>query len=162
HTMRLPKLEYLATTTLGQSYAAQSNDELAVQALKEAIDQLESMRNEVAGRETERQLFFENKLASYHSLVDLFVKQGRPFDALLYAERAKGRVLLDVVRSGKSDLAKSLTANEKEQLHRLNRRISEVNDSIGKQPAETASLKSLYEQLDAARLDYRSFEDSLY
>ncbi len=162
HTMRLPKLEYLATTTLGQSYAAQNNNDLAIQTLKKATDQLESMRNGVAGLETERQLFLENKIASYHSLVDLFVKQGRLVDALLDAERAKGRVLLDVVRSGKSDLAKSLTANEKEQLQRLNRRISEINDSISKEPADAASLKSLYEQLDAARLDYRSFEDSLY
>jgi CHAT domain-containing protein len=162
HTMRLPKLEYLATTTLGQSYAAQGNSDLAIQTLKEAIDQLESMRNGVAGREIERQMFLENKIASYHSLVGLFVKQNRPVEALLYAERAKGRVLLDVVRSGKTDLAKALTANEKEQLQRLNRRISEVNDSINKQPAEFASLKSLYEQLDAARLDYRSFEDALY
>lgn len=50
----------------------------------------------------------------------------------------------------------------KEQLQRLNQRISEVNDSINKPPADAASLKSLYEQLDAARLDYRSFEDALY
>ena len=61
------------------------------------MDQLEAMRDQVAGREVASQLFLENKVDSYHTLVDLFVKQNEPLNALLYAERAKGRVLLDVL-----------------------------------------------------------------
>src|SRR5574341_411813 len=37
----LPKLTYLATTTLGQSYAAQKKFALATQTLKQAVEQLE-------------------------------------------------------------------------------------------------------------------------
>jgi CHAT domain-containing protein len=160
----LPKLTYLSTTTLGQSYAAQNKIEFATQTLTEAVDQADAMRYQVAGREVERQLFFENKVSSYNSLIDLLLKQGRVVDAFLYAERAKGRVLLDVLSGGKVDLAKALTTSEKKESERLNRRISEINDLISAKEANSnpAATTSLYTELDAARLDYRSFEDALY
>src|SRR6266545_1491439 len=79
----LPKLEYLATTTLGQVYSAQGKLELAKETLIRATHQLERLRQQVAGRETASQLYFENKLASYHSLVDILVRQDEPVEALL-------------------------------------------------------------------------------
>jgi CHAT domain-containing protein len=159
----LAKLTYLATTTLGQSYAAQRKLDLAIQTLKQAVEQLELTRDQVAGREVELQLFFENKIGAYHALVDVLIKQGKPLDALLYAERAKGRVLLDVLSNGKPDLAKVLTPAEKEETKRLNRRISEINNRIKtEETVNTSSLNSLYTQLVAARLEYQSFQDALY
>src|SRR5439155_8250791 len=159
----LPKLTYLATTTLGESLAAQKKSDLAIETLKDAVQQLEALREHVAGTELETQLFLENKVASYNALVDLLIGQGRPLDALLYAERAKGRVLLDVLRDGKPDFAKVLTRAEKAETQRLNRRISEINDMIKKQEiAGSSSLDSLYAQLDTARVEYRSFQDALY
>lgn len=158
----LPKLAYLATTTLGQSYAAQRKIELATDTLKQAVEQIEMMREQVAGSELESQLFLENKVASYHSLVDLFIKQDKPLDALLFAERAKGRVLLDVLSGGKADIAKALTPTEKGETLRLNRRISEINDRIRRSETDSTSLDSLYRQLDVGRLEYQSFQDALY
>ncbi|MDX6499598.1 MAG: hypothetical protein QOG23_2858 [Blastocatellia bacterium] len=159
----LPKLTYLATTSLGQSYAAQSRFELAIQTLKQAVQQIEVMRDDVAGREVESQIFLESKVASYHALVDLLVKQGKTVEALLYAERAKGRVLLDVLSNGKPDLLNALTPTEKLENQRLNRNITEINDRIKKQEtANSSSLNSLYAQLDAARLEYQSFQDAVY
>ena len=99
--MHLPKLTFLATATLGDVYAANNKTELAIKTLKDSIDQLETLRDRVAGREEGLQLFFENKLGPYHSLVTLLSAQGKNFEALLYAERAKGRVLLDAVSGGK-------------------------------------------------------------
>ena len=159
----LPKLTYLATTSLGQSYAAQSRFELAIQTLKQAVQQIEAMRDEVAGGEVESQIFLESKVASYHSLVDLLTKQGKTVEALLYAERAKGRVLLDVLRSGKPDLAKVLTLTEKQEIQRLNRKITGINDRTKKQEsANSSSLNSLYAELDGARLEYQSFQDAVF
>lgn len=159
----LPKLTYLTATTLGQSYAGQKKFDLATQTLKQAVDQLETMRDQVAGREVERQLFFENKVTAYHALVDLLVKQGKLLDAFLYAERAKGRVLLDVLSNGRPDLANVLTRGEIDETQRLNRRLSEINDCIRTQgTAKYPSLNSLYSQLDAARLEYQSFQNALY
>jgi CHAT domain-containing protein len=159
----LTKLAYLATTTLGQSYAAQKKIELATETLKQAVDQLEMIRDQVAGSELELQLFFENKVTAYDALVSVLLKQDRLVDALLYAERAKGRVLLDVLRKGKADLSKVLTPGEKEETRRLNRNIFEVNNRIKKEKtADPSSLNSLYAQLDTARLSYQSFQDALY
>jgi CHAT domain-containing protein len=159
----LPKLTYLATTSLGQSYAAQSRFELAIQTLKQAAQQIEAMRDEVAGREVESQIFLESKVASYQTLVELLVKQGKTVEALLYAERAKGRVLLDVLRNGKPDLAKVLTPTEQKETQRLNRKITEINDSIKKQETDNSPLlNSLYAELDGTRLEYQSFQDAVY
>jgi CHAT domain-containing protein len=159
----LPKLTYLATTTLGESLAAQKKSDLAIETLTQAVSQLEVLREQVAGSEMETQLFLENKVAAYDALVDLLIKQGKIADALVYAERAKGRVLLDVLKDGKPDLARALTPTEKAETQRLNRRISEVNDTIRKQEiTDSSSLNSIYAQLDAARVEYRSFQDALY
>jgi len=156
----LPKLEYLATTTLGQIYAAQGKVEPAKEQLVRATQQLETLREQVAGRETASQLYFENKLTSYHALVDILARQERPIEALLYAERAKARVLLDVVSGNKTDFSKSLTQAEKDQQLRLNRKISDLNERAKR--SVDAAAGPLYSQLDTARLEYQAFQDSIY
>jgi hypothetical protein len=128
---------------------------------EKSCGQLESMRDRVCGSEIEAEQFLENKTASYDSLVHVLLREGKTFDALTYAERAKGRVLLDVLRTAKPDSAKVLTAAERAEEQRLNRRISEVNETI-RQAANAASLNSLYTQLDTARLEFQLFQDSLY
>jgi len=159
----LPKLVYLATTTLGQSYGAQKKFDLAVKTLAQAVEQVEAMRDQVGGQELERQLFLETKVSSYNALIDVLVKQDKPLDALLYAERAKGRVLLDALRSGKADLTKAFTRAERENAQRLNRDISEINEQIRKaEMNRSASPDSLYSRLDAARLEYQSFQDAVF
>jgi CHAT domain-containing protein/uncharacterized protein HemY len=160
---RLSKLLYLATTTLGESYAAQKKVEIAIRTLTQAVEEGEAMRDQVAGREEERQVFFESKVTPYQALMDLLIQQGRSLDALLYAERAKGRVLLDVLSGGRAELTRALTPAERENVQRLNRNISNLNEQIRK--AETnnsASLESLYPRLDAARLEYQSFQDAAF
>jgi CHAT domain-containing protein len=156
----LPKLEYLSTTTLGQVYAAQGKLELAKQSLIRATEQLETLREQVAGRETASQLYFENKLTSYHALVDILAQQEKPIEALLYAERAKARVLLDVVSGNKTDFSKSLTLAERDQQLRINRKISDLNERAKR--SVDAAADPLYSQLDTARLEYQAFQDSIY
>ena len=105
--LRLPIISYLALTAKGKYYLAENHHDLAFQTLSQAIEQIEALRGQVAGQEQGRQMFFDNKVASYNLLVELFIKQNKPMDALLYAERAKGRVLLDVLRDGKEDFART-------------------------------------------------------
>ena len=163
---QLSMLLYLATTILGQSYAAQKKLELAAKTLKQATEQIEAMRDHVAGSEVESQLFLENKVAAYRALVDLFIKQDKPIDGLLAAERAKGRVLLDVLSTGKVDFAKAITDSEKIEERRLNGNIGALNIQIsqetGKKASDDALLNRLNEQLGSARLRYEAFQDSLY
>lgn len=164
--LRLPIISYLALTAKGKYYLAENNHELAFQTLSQAIEQIEALRTQVAGQEQGRQMFFDNKVASYNLLVELFIKQNKPMDALLYAERAKGRVLLDVLRDGKGDLARTITAAEKEQAVNLNRNILELNERLRREEANTGSdaalLHQLYSKRDTARLEYESFQNALY
>lgn len=164
--LRLPKLTYLATITLGQSYALQNRSEIATETLIQATQQIESMREHVAGQAEEVQLFFENKVAPFHSLVDLLIRQNRPTDALLYAERSKGRVLLDILRDGRVDLRSGLTPAERDEASHLNRAILGLDERIRNEQASASSdaflLKRLYSDLDVARLNYESFQNTLY
>lgn len=164
--LRLPIITYLALTSMGRSYLAENNYDLAFQKLSQATEQIEVLRPQVAGQEQERQIFFENKVASYNLLVELLVKQNKPADALLCAERAKGRVLLDVLHDGKANLAEMLTPSEMEEARRLNRNVLEPTERIRNEQAKTRSdanlLNQLYSKRDGARLEYESFQNALY
>lgn len=97
---RLPKLSYLTAVTLGQAYLRLKKIPEALEILNEAAKQLEALRTRVAGQIQERQLFFENKVAAYHLLIELLLQQGNKLDALQAAERAKARVLFDALQRG--------------------------------------------------------------
>ena len=164
--LRLPVISYLALTTKGKCYLAQKNDGLAFQALSQAIAQVEAMRTQVAGGEQERQLFFENKVAPYELMVELLISQNKSTDVLLYAERAKGRVLLDVLSNGRVNVTKAMTTREKEEERRLSRTIIGLNHQIRSEslkPApDTALLNNLNARLNSVRIEYEMFQNVLY
>ena len=134
-SLRLPKLIYLASTTLGETYAADDKVELAITTLKEAIDQIEELRDQVVGRLESRQLFFENKVGPYRTMVKLLTQRGDNFEALLYAERAKARVLMEAVRNNRRDLRSIPTEDEKTQAEVLMNKYLAIKKQIKSQPA---------------------------
>jgi len=164
--LRLPNHSFVSATTLGRAYLGQKKADLAFQTLTRAIDEVEAMRFRVAGSEEERQLYFENKVASYHALIELLVGQKRPLDALLFAERAKSRALLDVMSNGHIELSKTMTESEWSEERRLNQRIVEFNNEMTserlKQSPSDSRLNHLGTQLHEARLRYAAFQNSLY
>lgn len=164
--LHLPVITYLALTAKGKYFLAENDYDLAFQALSRAIEVIETIRAQVGGQEQERQIFFENKVVAYDLMVQLLVKQNRPAEALLYAERAKGRVLLDVLHDGKVDLAKTLTPSETEDARRLNRKISEVSERIrieqGKSQSDANLINQLYAKRNVDRLEYESFQNAIY
>lgn len=164
--LRLPKLSYLIATTLGRAYIGQKKPDAASDMLSQAIEQVEALRTRVAGQEQERQLFLENKVGAYHSLIELLAAQGKPVDALLYAERAKGRVLLDLLGADGSRPVKALAQKEQEEEQRLNRAIVEINNEIRDERLKTSPdslrLNRLGSRLNSARLKYATFQDQVY
>jgi CHAT domain-containing protein len=163
--LRLSKLSFLTATTLGQVYLKENKAELAERSLRQAIDGIEAMREAIAGREEETEMFFEKRVAPYHALIDLFLRQNRPYDALIYAERAKARVLLDVLRDGRRDATAVMTSEEKIEEQKLNREIYNLNERIRCEESGTATdsenLTALYSQLEAVRVRYESFLNSV-
>ena len=164
--LQLPKLSYLIATTLGRAYLGQNRPDLASQTFSAAIDGIEAMRDQVAGEELGRQLFFELQVSAYHSLIELLAAQGKAFEALQIAERARARVLLDVVSAGRADLASSMTPKEREEDQRLRRLIVALNNEIRearlKPLPDRPLIDNLATQLDAARLQQASFQDGLH
>jgi CHAT domain-containing protein len=158
--LRLPKLTYLATAALGKAYAADGRVELAISILKDAITQVEEMRNEVIGRPDGRHLFFENKVGPYHTLVTLLTKQGKNFEALVYAERAKGRVLLEKVRNNRSDLQNIFTEREKAEAEDLINQLHNINQAIQSKPG-SETRNGLWNERNTLRRELALFNERL-
>ena len=153
-------------TTAGRAYRALNQPERASQAFQEAIADIEGLREWAAGGDQLQQRFFENKISPYHEMIALLVDQGKPDEALAYAEQAKARVLLDVLRRGKVDVTKAMTAKEREQETKLKSELILLNTQASRerqraQPDQT-QLANLEVQLNKARLEYEGFQSSLY
>jgi CHAT domain-containing protein len=159
-SLGLPKLTYLSAATLGDAYAADDRVDLAIATLKDAINQVEELRDRAVGTIGTRQLFFENKVKPYQKLVELLTKQGKIFEGLLYAERAKGRLLLESVRRNTRDLSNALTPAEKEEIIRLHDKILVAYQRIQSLSGHGANGESNNE-LDAARHEFASFEETI-
>ncbi|MDQ3687247.1 MAG: CHAT domain-containing protein, partial [Acidobacteriota bacterium] len=85
----------------------------------------------------------------------------------LYAERSKGRVLLDVLTNGgRVNVTKAMSVRETAEEQRLNRTIVGLNDRIRSEnlkPApEAGLLKNLEVRLNSARIEYEHFQNVLY
>jgi CHAT domain-containing protein/tetratricopeptide (TPR) repeat protein len=150
----------------GVVYRALNQVAKARQAFVEAIATIETLRAQIAGGEQERQRYFETKVSPYHAMVDLLIAEGHPAEALTFAERAKARVLLDVLQSGRVDGAKAMTGEEQEQERKLNSQLVSLNTQIyretGRPQPDQARLTELNAQLQKARLDFEAFQINIY
>jgi CHAT domain-containing protein/Tfp pilus assembly protein PilF len=161
----VPEGQWNARTLAGKAYVALNQLDRAREEFLEAIATIEKLRGQVAGGEQERQLFFENKIAPYQGMIDLSLVQNNPAQALSYAERAKGRVLLDVLSSGRAEVTKAMTAAELERERALAAEIASLNTQLlrlkqGK-PNEP-QLIDIDAKLGKARLEYEAFQVALY
>lgn len=161
-----PEWLWQARTTAGEAYRLLNKPDQAGQAFDEAIATVEQLRDQVVGGAQDQQRFFESKVAPYYNMVALLVSKKKYAEALTYAERAKARVLLDVLRSGRTNVTKAMTAQEQQRERELDSEIVSVNSRISierqrKQP-DTVFLSSLKAQLQKARLEYEAFQTSLY
>ncbi len=152
--------------TRGKAQRALGQTEKARQSFDEAIGTIESLRSDVAGGEQQQQSFFADKLAPYHEAVALLLAQDKTSEALTYAERARARVLLDVLRSGRVNVTKAMTTQEQARERSLKAQMVSLNALIPreeprKQP-DSANIGDLRTKLQTARIDYEAFQNSLY
>jgi CHAT domain-containing protein len=159
-------LEYVwrAQTLEGKVRRILKQSERAAQNFMDAIDTIEQLRNQAVIDQQIKQKFFEDKVTPYYEMVDLLVEQNKVSEALLYAERAKGRVLFETFQSGKLDLSKSLTPEERNQERLLEAETISLNTQIFKQSkdADSATFDRLQAELRKARNDYESWRTALY
>jgi CHAT domain-containing protein len=157
---------FVALTNLGYSQFGLNQLTEAQQSFSEAVSIIEDLRTQAAGGVEERQRYFEDGMEAHHGLLSVFVRENRPADALMLAERAKARALLDILQQGRVNIQKTMTAKEQEeerqlksQLTQLNKQLSRVKQSDKQDVAQVAEVEG---QLEKARLNYEAFQNALY
>ena len=162
---------FAARTRAGTFHRALNQPAEARRAFDEAIGFMEDVRNQVAGGEQHQQRFFERRISPYHDtpyyeVVELLMSQNNAAESLAYAERAKARVLVDVLQAGQVSVAKALAPDEQEQEQRLQAEIVSLNTRLTREKqhgkSEAGELAELAARLQKARLNYEAFEASLY
>ena len=161
-----PEVLWKTLTSLGQAYRALKQVDRAQQSFDEAIAILEKMRGQLVGSERDQQLFFENKTVPYVEMVGLLIAQNKVTEAFHYAEMAKGRMLLDVLRHGRSDISKTMTAEERDHEKQLKAAVtalsSQQRKEISLRQPDKSRLAFIDTQLQKARLEYEAYETRIY
>src|SRR5262245_463504 len=157
---------YDALTSAGYGQLGLNHPAEARRAFGEAISIIEKLRAQAAGGVEDRQRYFEQRLDAYHGMLSLLARENEAREALVFAERAKARVLLDVLQEGRGSVQKAMTAEEREQERRLksemtvlNMRLTRAMQSSKPDAQRADEIKS---RLEKARLDYEAFQTSLY
>lgn len=158
----LPEVEWQAHLGLGRAYRKAQRSTEARTEIERAVAVVEELRRALPGEEMTRQQAFENMIAPYHELVSLLVAQRDNAAALEYAERAKARVLLDVLRYGRPDVDSALTAEEKKTEARLAGQLAEVNREYRKALVAGKADAVLSAKVRRARLEFDRFFTTLY
>ena len=155
-----------ARVNAGLAHRALNQSDRGRLAFEDAISVIEAMRAQVAGGEQAQQRFFEDKLSPYHAMVDLLVARNSPTEALIFAERAKARALLDLLHGGRPNIVKAMTDQEQEQERALRVELTSLNTQVtraGQQgKPDQARLGELNSLREKARLNYEAFQTSLY
>ena len=155
---------WMSHNLIGRAQRALGKLDSARRSFDAAIDVLEKMRAGLAGGEQESHRFFEDKLAPYHSMIELLVASNDFAEALRYAERAKARTLLDVLSSGRVNVTKAMTKEEDERERALHAQIVTLNSQVfhADQKRDAARSTELKGKLEKARLEYEAFQANLY
>ncbi len=155
---------YVALTNLGYSQYGLNQLAEAQQSFAEAVTIAESLRTQTAGGVEERQRYFEEGLQAHHGLLSVLVRLNQPGEALMFAERAKARALLDMLQQGRVRVQKAMTAKEQDEERRLKSELTQLNKLLARvsqsdKPARVAEIEA---QLEKARLNYEAFQNTLY
>jgi CHAT domain-containing protein/Tfp pilus assembly protein PilF len=134
--------------------------------LQEAVELTEGLQADLAGGEEIRRGFLRERVAPYFLLAEMLLAEGRTEDALLLTERARARVLLGVLQSGRARVDKSLTPDERESERRLTAEVSALGTRLRRERqrrvADPERIGALEKSLQAARIERDAFATRLY
>ena len=138
-------MSILAEQAAGEAYRALGRRDDARASFEAAVAAIERSRERVAGGEEDRQRFLERHLLPYHALADLAFTAGDAEGGLRWAERARGRVVAEVLERGRVAIRASLTAAEVDEERAVDRRVRAAQAAAGARegPAREAALLEL-------------------
>lgn len=157
---------YVALINQGYAQVGLSRLQEARQTFTEAISIIEKLRTQAAGGVQERQRYFELGLGAHHGLLGVLVKENQPAEALIFAERAKARVLLEMLQQGRTRVNKTMTAAEQEEERRLRSDLTQLNRQLARltqsDKQDASRVSEVEAKLEKARLDFEDFQNGLY
>ena len=139
----------------GRVYLASGEREKARAAFQEAIEISETTQTRLAGGTDERSGFLHDRIIPYHGMVYLAAAEGKPLEALQYAERAKARLLLDVLQSGQARMDLSLNPEEKQRERELTDAVLKLDREIPGHQGDPRKL-SAWQQASGALESFRA------
>jgi len=152
---------------LGDLYRKQGQIQAAIDAYRKAITNWEQQF--VTLPEPTGRLLSPGRgdwMLAYHKLAACLLRLGQTEEALQVAEKAKARTLSEIVRTGKIDLSKRMTQEERQQEERLKEQLTCLGialRSLQSHPnPDQQRLKQLLAQIAEARQAYESFRRELY
>jgi CHAT domain-containing protein len=149
-----------AQAVAGYAKRALGQNKEARALLESAVTKIESGRsNSVAGEIESRA--FEGMTRPYQALADIAISEGKTAEALSFAERSRARTLLDVLRSGRIDITKSMSDDERNEEKALRKNIAALNSQISSEN-ENPRIQDLRNQLQTKRLELEDFRARLY
>jgi CHAT domain-containing protein len=155
-----------ALIKLGDAQLGLNQLEDARKSFTEAVSIMETLRAQAAGGVQERQRYFESGVGAHQGLLGVFVKENRPSEALMFAERAKARTLLDMLQQARGTVNKAMTASEQEEERRLKSDLTQLNKQLTRlaqsDKPDAARVAEVEAKLEKARLDYEAFQNTLY
>ena len=161
-----PELLWRGYELAGRAHVTLKQYDEAQKAFSNSIETIEKMRDRVVGGELALQRFFEDKLHPYTAMVELTWNRNRPADVLTYAELAKARTLLDVLRNGRIHITKAMTPEDLETERSANAQLTllntEIYDESQKLKPNRERIAELEPRREKARLAYEAFLTGLY
>ena len=155
-----PENEWQAETLFALALRGKGNLEGSRQKLLRATSLIDAQRGKIAGGDVEKQRFFEKAAFPYFELASLDLERHQPLDALQSTERARARVLLDVLSTGPEPIDRLLSDAERAAELQLRAQVSGIAAQIAR--AKPENQKALKEEEARRWHDYESFRAALY
>ena len=154
-----------AKTVVGECLRSLGKTDDARVVFEEAVAEIEQVRGQLVGGAEEAETFFADRVVPYQELITMFVEARRNEDALVMAERASARALLDILAKGKNSPARTSSDAQREHARELDQRLAEANHQLVKglqsnHPSEE-QLAPLRKELRSARSELEDFKASI-
>jgi len=127
-----PQTLWPALHKLGIVYRDSNRKAEAIKNMKEAVELIERVRNEIQLPE-QKSGYLEDKLEVYEDLLQLLISDGNISEAFEYAQRSKARAFLDLLAESKINPEAGLNQELLDQKRKLVTQLVTIEKSIQKE-----------------------------
>lgn len=158
--------EMIALSNLGAVSANRGEKAKAAEYYQQAVNLAEAMREALSALTEGKMAFQESRHALYARYISLLLSLNRLEEAFAVAQKAKARVLTDLMSGGRVSLAAHLTPEEQEQERLLRYQLDRATQNLlaarANPNADPALIAQLREAAQQAEREWQAFVDRLH